>query len=99
MTTVPISTRMVPIVSEDELHSTIGAAPMFNRIEALVAKKDILEARIEQESSRPQPDALRLQLLKRLRLRLKDNIVRAQHVADRLAALDLSARDSLRSTG
>lgn len=61
------------------------AGIMSGRIEALEAKKGILEARIEQEHSRPQPDTIRLQSLKRMRLRLKDDIVRMRVRASRVA--------------
>lgn len=57
---------------------------MSGRIEALEAKKDIIDTRIEQEHSRPQPDTIRLQSLKRMRLQLKDDIVR---VRSRMARL------------
>ena len=56
---------------------------MSGRIEALEAKKDILDARIQQEHGRPQPDSIRLQSLKRMRLRLKDDLVRIQQRAAR----------------
>ncbi len=56
---------------------------MSARIEALQLKRDILSAKIQQEASRPWPDALRLQLLKRQRLRLKDKMVQEIRMIDR----------------
>ena len=56
---------------------------MSARIEALQAKRDILNAKIQQEASRPYPDSLRLQLLKRQRLRLKDKMVQETRFTDR----------------
>ena len=56
---------------------------MSARIEALQAKRDILNAKIQQEASRPYPDSLRLQVLKRQRLRLKDKVVQESRLTDR----------------
>ena len=68
---------------------------MSGRIEALEAKKDILDARIQQEHSRPQPDSIRLQSLKRMRLRLKDDLVRIQRRAVRAIRPSEHARGQL----
>jgi hypothetical protein len=57
---------------------------MSARIEALQAKRDILNAKIQHEASRPYPDSLRLHLLKRQRLRLKDKMVQESRLTDRL---------------
>lgn len=48
---------------------------MFARLNALKTRKGIIDAKIQQEAGRPQPDMLRLQSLKRQRLRVKDRIV------------------------
>lgn len=47
---------------------------MSARLTSLHAKHDILNAKISQEASRPNPCSLRLQALKRQRLRIKDRI-------------------------
>jgi hypothetical protein len=62
---------------------------MSARIEALQAKRDILNAKIQQEASRPYPDSLRVQLLKRQRLRLKDKMVQESRRTDRLVGQQL----------
>ena len=73
--------------------------PMLKRIAALRAKKDILQAKIEQEASRPQPDSVRLQLLKRQRLRLKDQIAHASRITFISAGTDRLARHQLTRAG
>jgi hypothetical protein len=47
---------------------------VYARLNSLQAKKDILNAKIEQELTRPLPCTLRLQALKRQRLRLEDKM-------------------------
>lgn len=56
---------------------------------SLQAKRDILKAKIEQEASRPNPCSLRLQALKRQRLRLKDRLVALTRAGRELAASPL----------
>ncbi|MEM7774111.1 MAG: YdcH family protein [Pseudomonadota bacterium] len=62
---------------------------MHARLKSLQAKTDILNAKIQQELTRPYPCSLRLQALKRKRLRMKDEIV---HAAGVLANLGLSVQ-------
>lgn len=45
------------------------------RIETLKAKHQALEAAIEAESNRPQPDDIEISALKRQKLKIKDEIV------------------------
>lgn len=47
---------------------------MLQRIQALRAKHSVLEARIQFEQGRPAPDSLQIMLMKRLRLKLRDQI-------------------------
>lgn len=49
---------------------------MHRRLESLQTKKEILDAKIDREHARPRPDTLRLQSLKRQRLKLKDRMSR-----------------------
>ena len=72
---------------------------MLKRIAALRAKKAILSAKIQREASQPQPDCLRLQLLNRQRLRLKDNIAHATRIADYPEVIGLRMRDVRSSAG
>ncbi len=72
---------------------------MFKRLAALRAKKDILTAKIQQEASRPQPDSVRLQLLKRQRLRLKDRIAHAARLSLKTVGADLKAQAQLHTAG
>lgn len=48
---------------------------MIDRMIALRGRRAELEKRIRDEMSRPSPDGLRLQTLKRLKVRVKDQIV------------------------
>ncbi len=47
---------------------------MYPRLHALKIRHDILESKIHGELTRPHPDHLRLTLLKRMRLKLRDEI-------------------------
>lgn len=47
---------------------------MHARLKALRARHDILESKIHGEMTRPMPDDLRLTLLKRMKLKLRDEI-------------------------
>jgi hypothetical protein len=49
------------------------------RLDSLTSKHSELELAIEDESHRPLPDSLRVSLLKRQKLRIKDEITRLQH--------------------
>ena len=47
---------------------------MYARLRALRARHHILESKIQGELARPQPDDLRLKLLKQMKLKLRDEI-------------------------
>jgi hypothetical protein len=47
---------------------------MYPRLHALRVRHDILESKIDGELARPRPDQLRLTLLKRMKLKLRDEI-------------------------
>lgn len=47
---------------------------MYARLNALKVRHDILESKIHGEMSRPRPDDLRLRLLKRMKLKLRDEM-------------------------
>lgn len=47
---------------------------MYPRLHALRVRHDILESKIHGELTRPRPDHLRLTLLKRMKLKLRDEI-------------------------
>ncbi len=47
---------------------------MYARLNALKVRHDILESKIQGEMSRPRPDDLRLRLLKRMKLKLRDEM-------------------------
>ena len=47
---------------------------MQNRLKALYARLGIVEAKIHGEQSRPQPDSLRVRALKKMKLKLRDQI-------------------------
>ena len=48
------------------------------KIEALRVRHKELEARIEEEASRPLPDEIEIQTLKKQKLRIKDEIAQLQ---------------------
>ncbi|MAS07981.1 MAG: DUF465 domain-containing protein [Ahrensia sp.] len=48
---------------------------MYARLDALRSRHGILESRIQREMQRPCPDSLRLAQLKRMKLRLREEIV------------------------
>ena len=52
---------------------------MHARLKALQARHDILESKIHGEMVRPLPDDLRLTLLKRMKLKLRDEIAGIEH--------------------
>lgn len=52
---------------------------MQARLNALKTRHEILEAKIHGERSRPKPDDLRLTILKRMKLRIRDDIARIEH--------------------
>lgn len=47
---------------------------MQNHLKALYARHGIIEAKIHGEQSRPKPDSLRVRALKKMKLRLRDQI-------------------------
>lgn len=47
---------------------------MWNHLNALWSRHSILEAKIQHEQTRPMPDSLRIQALKKLRLRIRERI-------------------------
>lgn len=47
---------------------------MQNHLKALYARHGIIEAKIHGEQSRPRPDSLRVRALKKMKLRLRDQI-------------------------
>ena len=49
------------------------------RLDSLTSKHSELELAIEDEGHRPMPDSLRMSLLKRQKLRIKDEITRLRH--------------------
>ena len=51
---------------------------MLKRLHALRARHEILEARISAERGRPRPDAFQLMQLKRIKLKLRDEIARVE---------------------
>lgn len=53
---------------------TTTAPKLRDRLHALARKRDALNMRIHDELRRPAPCTLRLQTLKRMRLRLKDQV-------------------------
>lgn len=47
---------------------------MIARLNALRTRHGILEAKIEAEDLRPRPDTIRVKILKKMRLKLRDQI-------------------------
>ena len=47
---------------------------MHNHLKSLYARHGILEARIHGEQCRPAPDSLRVRALKKMKLKLRDQI-------------------------
>lgn len=56
---------------------------MIARLKALRARHGILEAKIDAERARPRPDGIRVQLLKKMRLKLRDEIARYERLVTR----------------
>jgi hypothetical protein len=63
----------------------IQCSVMPSRIEALLRRHRSLDERVAAEQGRPQPDAMVLQMLKREKLRLKDEITRYEGLMRTLA--------------
>jgi len=53
---------------------TRPAPKLRDRLKALLRKRATLKARIADELSRPAPDTIRLRTMKRLRVRIKDQV-------------------------
>ncbi|MFN4009908.1 YdcH family protein [Pannonibacter sp.] len=51
---------------------------MHRKLVALRVRHAILDAKIERESRRPHADSLRLTMLKKLRLRLKEEVLKLE---------------------
>ena len=49
---------------------------MIAHLEALRTRHGILQAKIEREHSRPRPDSIRVKILKKMRLKLREQIHR-----------------------
>ncbi len=63
----------------------IKRSVMPSRIEALLRRHRRLDERVAAEHGRPQPDAMVLQMLKREKLRLKDELTRYEGLMRTLA--------------
>jgi hypothetical protein len=53
---------------------------MIERLNALRTRHGILEAKIDAEHSRPRPDTIRVKILKKMRLKLRDQISRYERI-------------------
>lgn len=49
---------------------------MIAHLEALRARHGILQSKIDRESARPRPDSIRMKILKKMRLKLREQIYR-----------------------
>lgn len=49
---------------------------MIAHLEALRARHVILQSKIDREHARPQPDTIRMKMLKKMRLKLREQIYR-----------------------
>jgi hypothetical protein len=49
------------------------------RVDALIAKHKALDSALARESTRPDPDDIRIAVLKKEKLRIKDEIAHLQH--------------------
>lgn len=56
---------------------------MLSRLNALRARHGILQTRIDQEERRPMPDSIRLTGLKKIRLRLREEISALERIIKR----------------
>ena len=55
---------------------------MMARLKALRARHGILQAKIDAETSRPSPDSIRVKILKKMRLKLRDQIALYERVVN-----------------
>lgn len=53
---------------------------MIARLNALRSRHGILQAKIDAEHSRPSPDTIRVKILKKMRLKLRDQIERYERI-------------------
>ena len=53
---------------------------MIVRLNALRTRHSILQAKIDAEHSRPRPDTIRVKIMKKMRLKLRDRIARYEHI-------------------
>lgn len=53
---------------------------MIARLNALRSRHGILQAKIDAEHSRPSPDTIRVKILKKMRLKLRDQIDRYERL-------------------
>lgn len=53
---------------------------MIARLNALRTRHGILQAKIDGENSRPRPDTIRVKILKKMRLKLRDQIARYERI-------------------
>ena len=53
---------------------------MISRLNALRSRHGILQAKIDAEHSRPSPDTIRVKILKKMRLKLRDQIERYERI-------------------
>lgn len=67
---------------------------MLNRLKALQTRHEILDAKIDREQKRLRPDELRIGAMKKIRLRLRDQITRIERVLSR----DFRRRATSRAT-
>ncbi len=58
---------------------------MIAHLEALRARHGILQSKIDRESSRPRPDSIRMKILKKMRLKLREQIYRYETMLARQA--------------
>ncbi|MEP3280298.1 MAG: YdcH family protein [Stappiaceae bacterium] len=65
---------------------------MLNRLKALRTRHEILDAKIDREQKRLRPDVLRVSAMKKIRLRLRDQITRIEFVMTRNFQRDLGNR-------
>ena len=53
---------------------------MIARLNALRSRHGILQAKIDAEHARPSPDTIRVKILKKMRLKLRDQIERYERI-------------------
>jgi len=53
---------------------------MIARLNALRTRHGILQAKIDREHLRPRPDTIRVKIMKKMRLKLRDQIARYERI-------------------